>query len=149
MAKSNCTNIENKEFATLQNLLAPERRQAVEWWSLLHEMRLRGELPDWVRSAFPDAGSSDHMQERRKLEQKIDRAISGEPQPCGYSLAVFGDAAEEVYLITGGSEVVEFQGSVVDLAMQGGVLEQLSARQLQAVACGLRDYAKNLEVSHA
>lgn len=56
---------------------------------------------------------------------------------------------EEYFLITGEPEVLTFQGSVVDLALQVGVLEQLTARQLSSVARGLRDYAENLEANHA
>ncbi len=54
---------------------------------------------------------------------------------------------EEYFLIAGEPEVLTFQGSVVDLALQVGVLEQLTARQLSAVAHGLRDYARKMDVS--
>ena len=34
----------------LATLLQEERRHATRWWSFLHEMRIRGELPDWVKN---------------------------------------------------------------------------------------------------
>lgn len=34
----------------LADLLQQERKHATRWWSLLNEMRFRGELPNWIKN---------------------------------------------------------------------------------------------------
>lgn len=134
------------ESATLQSLLDRERQAAVTQWTLLNEMRLHGELPKWVLTNFPDAGTHAQVEKQRESERLVNKALLGEPVPCQYGLG--SDMEGVFYLRSNGSGDVVFQGSAVDLALQPGVMEQLTERQLTAIACGLRDCAESMEVAN-
>lgn len=133
------------EPATSQNLLARERRIATEHWSLLNEMRLHDELPEWVKTNFPMAGTHAEADEIHNVKKLVDKAVSGDIVPCRYGL---GRDMDGLFYLHGSGGEVEFQGSAVDLASKSGVMEQLTAHQLTSVACGIREYAKKLEASH-
>ncbi|VVP89102.1 hypothetical protein PS910_02700 [Pseudomonas fluorescens] len=50
----------------LADLLEKERSHASKWWSYLNEMRLRGELPDWVKTQGIGSHTNyDQMEETR------------------------------------------------------------------------------------
>lgn len=134
------------EPATLQSLLDRERQAAVTQWTLLNEMRLHGELPKWVLTNFPDAGTHAQVEKQRESERLVNKALLGEPVPCQYSLG--SDMDGVFYLHSYGSGDVVFQGSAVDLALLPGVMDQLTERQLTAIACGLRDCAESMEVAN-
>ena len=60
----NCTpetpivDLNTEQRRTLINLIEVERSHASRWWTMLNEMRCRGELPHWVKEqevgAAPD-----------------------------------------------------------------------------------------------
>jgi hypothetical protein len=61
----NCTpvtpivDLNTEQRRTLINLIEVERSHASRWWTMLNEMRCRGELPYWVKEQ--EVGSaSDH-----------------------------------------------------------------------------------------
>jgi hypothetical protein len=61
----NCTpdspivGLNNEQRRTLIDLIEVERNHASHWWTMLNEMRCRGELPHWVKEQ--EAGSAgDH-----------------------------------------------------------------------------------------
>jgi hypothetical protein len=51
----NCTpdstifDLNNEQRRTLIDLIEVERNHASHWWTMLNEMRCRGELPHWVK----------------------------------------------------------------------------------------------------
>lgn len=51
----NCTpdspivGLNNEQRRTLIDLIEVERNHASHWWTMLNEMRCRGELPHWVK----------------------------------------------------------------------------------------------------
>lgn len=51
----NCTpdspivGLNNEQRRTLIDLIEVERNHASHWWTMLNEMRHRGELPNWVK----------------------------------------------------------------------------------------------------
>ena len=61
----NCTpdspivSLNNEQRRTLIDLIEVERNHASHWWTMLNEMRCRGELPHWVKEQ--EVGSAgDH-----------------------------------------------------------------------------------------
>lgn len=61
----NCTSdspivdLNNEQRRTLIDLIEVERNHASHWWTMLNEMRCRGELPHWVKEQ--EVGSTpDH-----------------------------------------------------------------------------------------
>jgi len=51
--------LNNEQRRTLIDLLQVERNHASHWWTMLNEMRHRGELPHWVKEQ--EVGSAgDH-----------------------------------------------------------------------------------------
>ena len=61
----NCTpdspivGLNNEQRRTLIDLIEVERNHASHWWTMLNEMRCRGELPHWVKEQ--EVGSAgDH-----------------------------------------------------------------------------------------
>ncbi|GEM_PF-3151246 len=59
----------------LAALVNAERRKATMWWSVLNEMRLGGELPEWVKSQ-PIGTSADH-DHWLEIREATNRALSG------------------------------------------------------------------------
>ena len=63
----------DEQSASLAELIAAERRYATLWWTHLNEMRLRKELPEWVKQQ--DVGSyQDHdlwCESRKALNQAL------------------------------------------------------------------------------
>lgn len=77
----------------LSCLIEAERRKASTWWSVINEMRLRGELPEWVKSqAFGTAADHDHWlatceATNRALFGAVRQiALEGEPEWVGVTL---------------------------------------------------------------
>lgn len=77
----------------LADLINAERRKASMWWSVLNEMRLGGELPEWAKSQTVGT-SADHdhwlgIREatNRALFGKVRHiALEGEPEWVGVTI---------------------------------------------------------------
>lgn len=69
--------LNDEQRKALKMLLEAERHHASNWWTYLNEMRLSGELPDWVKSQ--DIGTHpdyDRFDNDRKL---LNLALFGSP----------------------------------------------------------------------
>jgi hypothetical protein len=65
----------NTEGEAAFEALNAEREIAARWWSILHEMTFRRELPDWARKM--GAGSSSDMDAYRRAKEVTDAELSG------------------------------------------------------------------------
>ncbi|CAH0650520.1 hypothetical protein [Pseudomonas sp. Nvir] len=77
----------------LAGLVEAERRKASLWWTFLNEMRIRGELPVWVKTQdVGTAGDHDHWLQLREEVNKAmfgkvrHIALEGEPEWVGITL---------------------------------------------------------------
>ncbi|PQV51814.1 hypothetical protein [Paraburkholderia sp. BL21I4N1] len=62
---------------TVESLLAGERRIALSLWTILHEMRLHKQLPDWVMKMDGPVGSHAQWDILDNIRRKTDVALSG------------------------------------------------------------------------
>lgn len=77
----------------LAGLVEAERSQASKWWTFLNEMRIRGELPGWIRAqSIGTASDHDHWMQLREDVNKAmfgkvrHIALEGEPEWVGVTL---------------------------------------------------------------
>lgn len=64
---------------TLDALLATERRFASHWWTVLNEMRLHGQLPDWVKAVEDRVGSHVEMDAYHEAVSRTDLSVGRRP----------------------------------------------------------------------
>ncbi|GHS82572.1 hypothetical protein PAGU2196_34060 [Pseudomonas sp. PAGU 2196] len=98
-------------------LIEEERRKASTWWSVINEMRLRGELPEWVRSqVFGTAADHDTWLETREATNRAmfgkvrHIAVEGEPEWAAVSMDVeLGEPTQRLGACeaTQGTELIE------------------------------------------
>lgn len=81
------------ERRKLAELVNAERRKASMWWSVINEMRLGGELPEWAKSqTVGTSADHDHWLEirestNRALFGKVRHiALEGEPEWVGVTI---------------------------------------------------------------
>jgi hypothetical protein len=77
-------NATNSQLDTVESLLASERSIASMWWTILNEMRLHKQLPDWVLKMEGPVGSHAQMDVLGDIQRKTDIALSGLPAEYEY-----------------------------------------------------------------
>ncbi|GLO23895.1 hypothetical protein [Pseudomonas putida] len=77
----------------LADLVEAERSKASMWWTFLNEMRIRGELPGWVKTQ--SVGTASDHDDWLQLGEEVHRAmfgkvrhiaLQGEPEWVGVTL---------------------------------------------------------------
>lgn len=74
----------DSSIETVESLLAAERKIATSWWTILNEMRLHKQLPDWAMKMDGPVGSHAQMDILEELRRKTDVALSGLPAEYTY-----------------------------------------------------------------
>lgn len=112
----------------LAGLVEAERSQASMWWTFLNEMRIRGELPDWVKAqSVGTASDHDHWLQLRTYVNKAmfgkvrHIALEGEPEWIG--VTIDGELWE---LTQRPSQMETAQGAESIEQLQEKVLQHLS-----------------------
>lgn len=109
-------------------LIEAERAMACHWWTMLNEMRCRGELPEWVRKQMVGNGvDHDRWSEARQETNKALfgklRHIQQEEEPEWVSLLLDG---VEFEVTRRQAPCKGADGTVVDEQLQEKVLQHLS-----------------------
>ena len=76
------------EQTPVEALLRRERKRFTTYWTLLSEMHIRRQLPEWVRAGFAGAGSHEDWDAQSADQQATDLAIKGAIVPSRYLLGV-------------------------------------------------------------
>ncbi len=145
MAKTNATQPPH-DAAPIAALLRRERKRFSTYWTLMQEMRIRGELPEWVRKGFPTVGQHEDWDANVVDQHATDAAVLGEPQPRKYSLGL--DNRSEAFLHSQEGHLL-FQGKPSDLAASfPDALFEFSRSQLQMYVNALRCESMGTEVAY-
>lgn len=132
------------EGATIYSLLSAERKIATKLWTILNEMRGRGELPDWVKESFPDAGTSKQAEAMRAAQDSVNGALKGDLPAVRFRLGETLDSHEFSLTTNEALPRLIFEGSAIDLACAVD-LRELTPRQLQMMALGVREQAARMK----
>ena len=136
----------NETAAPIDALLRRERKHFSTYWTVMQEMRLRGELPDWVRNTYPAAGSHEDWDALYFHQRATDAASKGEHVPCKYSLGL--DTHNDAFLHSQQGWLV-FQGKPSELAAKHpDALFEFTPSQLQMYVNALRCEALGFEVAY-
>lgn len=140
----------NKEVddtaAPMDALLRRERKHFSTYWTVMQEMRLRGELPDWVRSAYPGAGKHEDWDALDIDRSTTDAAVRGEQVRRRYSLGL--DNQNEAFLHSQDGWLL-FQGKPSELAAKHpDALFEFTPSQLQMYVNALRCEALGHEAAY-
>jgi hypothetical protein len=90
----NCTpdtpivDLNTDQRRTLIDLIEVERNHASHWWTMLNEMRCRGELPHWVKEQ--EVGSAPDHDRWLTDCSHINKALFGRA-------SVHGDASQQMF----------------------------------------------------
>ena len=137
---------DDETSAPLDALLRRERKHFSTYWTVMQEMRLRGELPAWVRSSFPRAVCHEDWDALYAHQQETDAAVKGEHVPRKYSLGL--DMHNEAFLHSRDGWLV-FQGKPSELAAKHpDALFEFTPSQLQMYVNALRCEALGHEVAY-
>lgn len=109
----------------LAELVNAERRKASMWWSVINEMRLRGELPEWARSQTVGR-SSDH-DDWLEIREATNRAIFGKVR----HIALEGEPEWVGVTIDGELWELTQRPSQMETAQGAESIEQLQEKVLQ------------------
>lgn len=71
---------QNSTFADIAELLEIERKTSTQLWTVINEMRLRNELPDWVLKikSSPEVGSHAQWEAIDAVRRNVDAALGNE-----------------------------------------------------------------------
>ena len=135
------------ELAPLNALLRRERKRFVSYWTVLQEMRIRGELPDWVQKNFASIGEHADYDDQHSDQQETDRALRGEPVLSKYSIGLDSRNTLFVHRFDGS---LLFEGRPSEMpARHQDVLFELTPSQLQMYVNALRVETLGMEAAYA
>lgn len=117
-----------KQRQQIGALIEAERAMACHWWTMLSEMRCRGQLPEWARTQM--AGSEGEYDLWTEARQETNKALFGtarhtcQAEEPDWVNLLLDDAELEV--TTRSAPCEEADGTVVDKQLQEEVLQHLS-----------------------
>ena len=129
------------EIAGPEELLAQEREFSREAWKILSEMRMRGELPEWVRAKYPHAGTAEQYSEMLRAQESVNQSLlGGEMGTASFWVSQNVDTRQLLVVREDrGLEPFRFEGAAGDLLKQHPeIIAQFTARQLATFANALR-----------
>lgn len=126
----------------VSTLLAIERRISIHCWTVINELRLRSQLPQWVLNSFPDSGTRREWQAIHTARAAVDAALAGERVDARY---VLGYTLEgEQYVLHDRDSEQDTFGAASTIAASEAT-EALTPSQLRMLARGVVAQARQLE----